>query len=368
MGAGNPEPQLQDVLHTPTSKFQSCVAAFDTYRNFDPGHNLRIYTSMPNDTTPNRFIDKLQAGKKSPARFTGPLTVLAFDRAGSVTEVRIPRDITLEDVRLAIDYFAHGDEPLHGQWLSLWNQCGRTGQVLGVKIHCDAELNEEKFQAVNVPKNHPVFENCSTPISIAMNLPLKMWIYPHINVGGGSAYLNVEASSMNRITNVTDKRWGEVPEEWKCEVGSVLVVRQDGKNLKAGEVKALATFCTDVLDVLISQTKSGVGYSRECLVQEFMDRNTFELWLSARNVSMKRGGVDEGMMNPYDGLGADEGRVEDMEMTDVLMLDTAARSSDFLKVIRRGTPPMSRNFAFQKLVLRRGLSGAIRQTDNRISS
>ncbi|KAG4433078.1 hypothetical protein IFR05_011444 [Cadophora sp. M221] len=354
MGSVNLEPQLQDVLHTPTNTFQSGVVGFDTYRNFDLGHNLGIYTSLPKDTTPNRFIEGFQVGKDSPTKFTGPVAVLAFDRVTSASEIPVPRDITLEDSRIAIDYFIHGDELRHYQLSSFWNRHGRANEVLGVKILYDAERDGDKFQVIKVPKDHPVFEKLSTPISVAMEMPLKMWIYHRINTAGGSGYHSLEASSLNRITDVTDSRWGEVPEEWNGEVGSILVVRQDGKDLKAGEMKALATFCTDVLDVMISQTKRRVGYSRECLVQEFMDRNTFELWLFARNSRMKRCGVDEGLLSPYDSPGREEWPVEDVEMTDASTHETTAGSGDHLKVIKKRNLPMPRNFAFKKLVLRIG--------------
>ncbi len=115
----------------------------------------------------------------------------------------------------------------------------------------------------------------------------------------GKGRLNPEASSTNRITGGEDESWGDVPKEWKGETGSMLVVRQYGRDLEAGEAKAIGVFFAGLLGVLISQTRSGAGDSRECLLREFMGWATFELWVPVRRVRMMNKGVDKGLENSY---------------------------------------------------------------------
>ena len=67
-------------------------------------------------------------------------------------------------------------------------------------------------------------------------------------------------------------KWAFAPEEWDSQVGPVLVVRQDGKNINPQQVESLAHFCRYELAPVMKKLDEGLWhlYVRGDATQEEM--------------------------------------------------------------------------------------------------
>ncbi|KAJ9614244.1 hypothetical protein H2200_002380 [Cladophialophora chaetospira] len=152
----------------------------------------------------------------APHPWKGP--ILALRKKGTDLDPLHYDDMTVADFRDVVDYFRTYDDE------SLEETVRRNGRkVKGVKIHCEGDqkvLGLGKYVAVEVPRDHPVFDNLTTSSSISdrIELPVLTRKYPHnkawANITGGPDNQAVTFLHMNADPNSrTMMGWGWAPME-----------------------------------------------------------------------------------------------------------------------------------------------------------
>lgn len=133
--------------------------------------------------------------------------------------------------------------------------------IKGVEIGCVADtmlLQKKKFASVTVLANNPIFGSSSKPTSISKQIQLPIFVKKNSNADEHSEPVflwqatgrtirhpgkNIEAVSLNRITNTMSRFFGITDlKHWDKDVGRVLVVRADKKDITPNQVSALVCF------------------------------------------------------------------------------------------------------------------------------
>ena len=200
----------------------------------------------------NKSVVKATQGRPG-HEWRGPILAMKKEGFG-----RVPRfflDIDMRDYRDVVDYFISygnpdydsvGNEDVRGRDN---NHNGKGKKVRGVKINCEGDqmcFGAAKFAAVDVPVGHPVFLEPIAPISRLVGMPLHTWKCPPNRAweDNDSSYTNVPATVLHRTTDEgSGDLWGWAPMKWKNEVGNVLVVRGDDRDVSVQQVEALCHFC-----------------------------------------------------------------------------------------------------------------------------
>jgi len=159
-------------------------------------------------------------------------------------------DVTLGDLRHAVDYFGNGHPSLCDPNMTL--RSGRSTQ--GIRVACvgDRKMGIGPLTMVAVPRDHKMFkEPVHIPISNHLHLPLfvykmrpsKKW--EDVNDSDGrSPNSNESTSSLLVDINKSSATWGLVPTGWKShEIGSVVFVRKDGRKLQPQHIEAMMQYC-----------------------------------------------------------------------------------------------------------------------------
>ncbi|KAI9858377.1 MAG: hypothetical protein M1813_007481 [Trichoglossum hirsutum] len=219
MGTGNPIVARTFVMHNPA-------------RNRSLDHTLELaYRDlfMFDGSARNMCIINAARGKvKSDWRGE----VVAMKRRGLDEVPSFYGDMTMVDYRDVVDsltgYRDMATDPHQD----------RVEKVKGVKISClgdEVAFQAKKYTAVDVPTDHPM---CVDP---------------------------------------TEDSWGVAPMRWQDRVGSVLVVRQEGKDITPQHVEALCRFCQYKLSPLFAES-GGYGWVQRSRgdVLAFMSRAAFE--------------------------------------------------------------------------------------------
>lgn len=97
------------------------------------------------------------------------------------------------------------------------------------------------FPIVQVPKAHPIYLEPVCEISVLIGLPIHTFKYVY-ELDSYSAG-NPTAAHLHRCCDVDSPVWGFPPQEWLATLGSVLVVRSDGKAFLSAHAEALCHFC-----------------------------------------------------------------------------------------------------------------------------
>ncbi|MCJ1433199.1 hypothetical protein MMC27_002558 [Xylographa pallens] len=211
-------------------------------RAFELDHTLRLNyreTFLQDGSKKNRSVSETTTG---PVRhdWRGPLLTMRqrdIEQDGNI----VYEDVTLSDLRHTVDWFS-----------SYTNQSQyytRT-KVQGVKITCEGDRkvsgNPMPWIAVAVPRDHPVFMQKTPPeISRLVELPVLVKKYPPDRAWKDhrQSYNNVQATFLHVDADPKSQGWGWAPPEWQSYVGSVLVVRQDNKDLTPQQAEVLCDFC-----------------------------------------------------------------------------------------------------------------------------
>lgn len=72
-----------------------------------------------------------------------------------------------------------------------------------------------------------------------------------------SRFDNRAATYLNLIVDPKNDAWGSAPPEWQNQVGSILLVRKDGKDLSWEQARALAEFMQRLPDSFKEVKESG---------------------------------------------------------------------------------------------------------------
>lgn len=207
----------------------------------------------------NKSIVKATRGVMGHA-WKGP--ILAMKEQGLSMDPRFFLDIDMRDYRDVVDYFiSYG---VHGNVGGRDKNNDRKGKkVRGVKINCKGDqmyCGAAGYAAVDVPVGHPVFSKAIAPISEPIGMPLHTWRCPpdkawKDNYSG--SYTNIPATFLHQITDEDSGSWGWAPMEWQDGVGSVLVVREDGRDVSVQQVEALCHFCQFKMQPLFENALGG---------------------------------------------------------------------------------------------------------------
>ncbi|KAH0556756.1 hypothetical protein GP486_005453 [Trichoglossum hirsutum] len=262
------------------------------FRGFSLDHTVKVVcreTFLVDGSKKNICIEELTRGKML-HDWRGPIVILS--EPGTAIDPRIYQDITLSDLRIAVDYFlTYGDYSIENlvagaRSVSLASRPGGA-KVQGVRINCLGDqkvFGAKQYVAAAVPRDHPVFLSTPTGISTYMGPPLLMRKYPPHRAWKDDKnmrpypYQNQAATFMNLNADVNSQEWGRAPLHWQNEVGSMMVVHKDGKDLTPHQVEALAYYCQFKLQPVFEDSigAGSVQRTRKEVVSQFLTRNMFE--------------------------------------------------------------------------------------------
>lgn len=205
----------------------------------------------------NRSIIEVTKGLMSRS-WRGP--VLVFKKEGLGMDPDNYGDMDTVDFRDAIDFFSSvGDLNLGDMRLDDVKHSEKAPDgVCGVRISCDGDLacGRKKFEAIDVPRNHPVFREPVTSISKLIGLPIKVKRCPPDKSLLGKEYKrsNQAATFLHLNANPKDQSWGWASMDWQEPAGSVIVVRDDGKKLLPQHMDALCHFCRFIMQPIFEDS------------------------------------------------------------------------------------------------------------------
>ncbi|KAK2758749.1 hypothetical protein FQN54_003439 [Arachnomyces sp. PD_36] len=253
-------------------------------------YNYRRKRAMKNSLTILFYGDSvlpcetigMVAGREARHPWKGNIVVLR--NRGNEVEPSHYEDITLEDFRHAMDHLVWykegaSDNEEGEQTLAMRKMQGVRINCLGDRYH----FKREKYEAVDVPGEHPVFITDISPMSEIMGIPLQAMSYP-LNpkwkdtfVNGEGANDNQSATFMFLDTKPNSSWWGFAPPKWQNRVGSVVVVRHDGIPLTPEQAMCLCDFFQFEMNQYFEDS-TGAGYQQRTKEQVlgFLNRKRFE--------------------------------------------------------------------------------------------
>lgn len=93
-------------------------------------------------------------------------------------------------------------------------------------------------------------------------------------------YDNPAATYLHCCADVNNPQWwGVAGPEWQREVGSVIVLREDGKDISREQVWAIMDFCRFYLTDYFESSTGTTKAARETMVQRYICKKRFEKWL-----------------------------------------------------------------------------------------
>ncbi|KAL9099992.1 MAG: hypothetical protein Q9163_004573 [Psora crenata] len=228
------------------------------------------------------------SGGTTPYSWRGPIVAVRQ------TPFEKYEDITMGDFRHIIDYLmSYRTTELRE---SARYQEGRLPtSIRGVKICCYGEIklhSSEPYVSVDVPRAHAIrlieSEAEVSSISKLLGMPLKLWKYPDIDAWndppGWSENMtsdsNPNAAFLMMETDLKNPGWGFAPRYWNTDLGNVLAVRLDDKDLDVDDVKIMCYFARRKLQRLFEDALGG-GYVQRTKedVRNFITReNMMEWW------------------------------------------------------------------------------------------
>jgi hypothetical protein len=271
------------------------------YRAYDLDHTLALHpdaactasihtASIQRSGIVNRCVSKFTKDTPFADYWRGDIFVLSMATPKHALDEPQYRDITLQDFRFIIDYFRYGDEPGPLQVPSPHNKLAISNRVLGVRIQCEVEKrhsgNPKTYVSVRIPRDHHIFSFKPTQISRTIGLPLLMTqSKPHFIQrpkpeieSEGPLFINYEAQSLRRITDLDDNNWGLVPKNFGRpeRIGSVLVARADGRDIRPRQVAMIVAFCLALESHILKARRKDKEY-KEKVMTDLMTMEKFHL-------------------------------------------------------------------------------------------
>lgn len=135
---------------------------------------------------------------------------------------------------------------------------GAKDEFSGVRINCRGDQTiggRSKFEAIQLPRNHPVFKAPVVGISKLIGLPVRVIRCPRTSDHNLNTFdKSNQAATFLHLSVDPNDRWGWAPMAWQEPAGSVIVVREDRTALAPEHVEALSYFCQYVLQPLFEDS------------------------------------------------------------------------------------------------------------------
>lgn len=194
------------------------------FRDFPYPNKLAICTrdSFLKDGSPlNRCIMALT--KNLPEYWSGPVVVMRNSSKEECGTDELFVDARLSELRYAIDFFQ--TYVTKGE-----NTYGGGTKIRGVRVNCIGDQQERGiYESVAVPKDHPF--GPALDLTKLLGIPVRIQKYPHNNKPYEFSPVNQPITKLHRRVHPKLPGWGWAPMEWQNDVGSVLMIRADGKDL-----------------------------------------------------------------------------------------------------------------------------------------
>ena len=194
----------------------------------------------------NRSIHALGNGATA-SPWYGPIIVMK--KLGLGTNHTAYGDMELTDYRNAVDsliYDVLTDKSAVSGGKSNMQSLSSAGTVQGVRINCRGDirvLGGKKYIPVDVSVLDPIFVAEKPTSSELLGVPVRVRkIPPHPawkDSGVLNIYENQVVTRLFRRMDPEDEGFGLAPMRWDLGFGSVLVVREDGKDITPQQVEAL---------------------------------------------------------------------------------------------------------------------------------
>ena len=144
-------------------------------------------------------------------------------------------------------------------------------------------MTREKFIDVDVQRDHPIYTQQPTSVTKVMGIPLLVRKYPPAKAwkGDRASHDNQSATFLNLSADINSPEFGWALPEWQSYVGSVLVVRQDRKDIDAKQGFAIAEFCQHYLQERFEGTleSNNPKVARIKMVRDHICQAAFERYL-----------------------------------------------------------------------------------------
>ncbi|KAF7934765.1 uncharacterized protein EAE98_002810 [Botrytis deweyae] len=237
------------------------------------------------------------------AYWTGPLVVFRTGRPDIGSEVT--RDILLDDLPRVIRWLrqiSNGSRVMKPQ---VFKSSFNTSKCVILRCKGDYMNAPEETQLVasKVPELHPIFEGQPTNLSQLMGIPLIIQKIPREagrDVAFDKDYLsNYYCGILHLDTLPHSETWGEIPSQWHENVGTVLVARQDKKDITTLQLLAIMSFIK-LLDLREVEDEPDVKTKQKFLEGHFT-RMKFEQFFFGRfaAASDKIPHLDGDLISPY---------------------------------------------------------------------
>ncbi|KAH7321625.1 hypothetical protein BKA65DRAFT_85390 [Rhexocercosporidium sp. MPI-PUGE-AT-0058] len=250
---------------------------------------------------------------------TAPIVLSATQVGGETEPYQDFQDVSLVDFRTAVDYLslygmavkprdershithtAKDDDPVSEQQeLTDEAENQKSRKVKGVLIRCEGDIGVnkkqtgrwERYSEVEVPKYHAIWDSQPTGASKIMGLPLlvhKQPPNPAWNPNDHTRFDNQPATFLNLTVDPKNSDlWGFAPPEWQSEVGSVILVRKDQKDLSREQAWTLAEFMQfEVSDSFEDAMESDEEGQRRAAVLKMLNWKKFDDFLEKFKVEM----------------------------------------------------------------------------------
>lgn len=255
----DPLADVASLLGRPSSEPEPLILTNNRRRSYDLGHSLVLYERKGGDGSQSSMaIIKITGGVRA-KDYRGPVLVLPETRRGSRY-----RDITLADVRVAVDHFVSEGhrlkritnlqkkpEYIHGVLLVCPNDNMLFGwpHIKDIRVHPGdhpisiAAKHMESELYVSPPTPGRPIMSCLPGFarSLGLDIVTQMWVpTSHIQHRASFWYVNNRASVLHSVMDVQANCLRESVEN--IGLGNVLIIRKDWKPLTARQVEAMCEF------------------------------------------------------------------------------------------------------------------------------
>ncbi|KAJ7163742.1 hypothetical protein C8R46DRAFT_1101217 [Mycena filopes] len=153
-------------------------------------------------------------------------------------------------------------------WKSHKVTCSRPSVVRGIVLGCQSDSRNGIFNEIDLDATHPIHSQGTTcPLSAQVGLPIV--IYRHLRENPLSMRHDAGLDNQRATYLMIDPESGFAPPEWQTCVGSVTVMRKDGRPLTRESIETIWMYHDHILDLFgdgatprSSMTKA--GFTKYC--------------------------------------------------------------------------------------------------------